>query len=155
MPPSPRATFRAPLPPAAAPVGAMACLLPSTLSLIASPATLISTLWSYTTFAMRPHSWSDFHLLYFPLPCQEVPQLYFCPPQSLLSCYRDFPHSFTPHPWHAFWHASVHARQGSDITDLFLFPHQRCCIYWCLLISIFAAYFFCPLLQLYISAVLS
>lgn len=65
------------------------------------------------------------------------------------------PHRFAPYPWHAFWQASVHAWQGSGITDLFLFPHQRCCICWCLLISIFAAYVFCALLQLYISAVLS
>lgn len=98
MPPSPRATFRAALPPGAAPAGAMACLLPSTLSLIASPATLISILCSYTTSAMRPHSWSDFHLLYFPLPCQEAPQMFFCPPHSLLCCYGDFPTALLPIP---------------------------------------------------------
>lgn len=65
------------------------------------------------------------------------------------------PHNFAPHPWRAFWHASVHTWQGSGITDLFLFPYQRCSICWCLLISIFAAYIFCPHLQLYIFAVLS
>lgn len=122
MPPSPRATFRAALLPGAAPPGAIVCLLPSTLSLIASPVTLISTLCFYTTFAMRPHSWSDFHVFYFPLPCPGSPQdvfLSFSDPTVLL---QRLPHRFAPHPWHVFWHASVHAWQGSGTTDLFLFP---------------------------------
>lgn len=67
-----------------------------------------SPLSSSITFAIRPHSWSDFHLLYFPLPRQEDSQLFFCPPHCLLSCYSDFPLSFVPNPWHVFWHTSVH-----------------------------------------------
>lgn len=86
---------------------------------------------------------------------RKTPAVLLCPPHSLLSCYRDFPCSFASRPWHVFWHALVHAQQGSCITDLFVFPHQSCYICLCLLTSIFGAYGFCPFLQLCIFAVLS
>lgn len=130
----PGATCRAAPPPNAAPPGAMAYLLPGTSPLSAG---LIFTYFIFLFLARK------------------TPAVLLCPPHSLLSCYRDFPHSFVHCPWHVFRHASVHAQQGSCITNLYVFPHQSCYICLCLLISIFAAYGFCPFLQLYIFAVLS
>lgn len=154
MPPSPRATFRAALPPGAAPAGAMTCLLLNTLSPTVSPATLVSTLCSYATFVMGPHSCADFHFCCFPLPCQEVPQMFFCPPHSLLCCYRDFPKLCSPSL--ACLLACLHSCTAGLRHNWSIFISvSKVLQFWCLLISIFAAYVFCPFLQLYIFAILT
>lgn len=156
MPPSPRATFRAALPPGAAPAGAMACLLPSMLTAdcLSSHTHLYSLLLHYFCYETKQLCWFSLTLFPSSMPGSHLPDV-LLPSSQPTVLLQTLPHNFAPHPWHTFWHPSVHTWQDSSITDLFLFPYQRCSVCWCLLMSIFAAHVFCPLLQLYIFVVLS